>query len=82
MTPWHRYWLIWFLVSFFAFLGPEVYALCTNWRNTLSAAVWSLEKFRTGQPVVQWSAGHFLFTGAFALTFLWLLGHFGWGMWR
>jgi hypothetical protein len=30
------YWPIWILVLFAAFLGPEIYALVTNVKNTLS----------------------------------------------
>jgi hypothetical protein len=55
----HRYWLIWACITFGTFIVPEVYALVTNWRNTLSASVWDMERFRTGQPLYQWSAGAF-----------------------
>lgn len=79
---WKLYWLIWAALGFIAFLGPEIYALCTNWRNTLSNFVWTAEKFSPGQPVNQWSAFHFLFMGVFTLTTAWLIGHFGWGLWR
>jgi hypothetical protein len=60
----------------------EIYALCTDWRRTLSAAVWHFEHFRAGQPVTQWSAAHFLFIGVLFLTDVWLLGHFALGWWR
>lgn len=79
---WHRYWLIWFLVAFAAFLGPEVYALCTNWRNTLSESIWEAERFVPGQSLEKWNAFHFLFAGAFLLVSVWLFGHFIFGLWR
>jgi hypothetical protein len=81
-SGWSLYWLVWFTGSFALFLGPEIYALCTDWQRTLSAAVWRLEAFRQGEPIPQWSAGHLLFIGAFALTFAWLTMHFGFGWWR
>ncbi len=78
------YWLWWFILTFPAgFLIPEAIALARRRdQDTLSHAVWTLEHFRTGQPVMQWSAGHFLFTSTFILLTLWLIGHFGWGLWR
>lgn len=82
MQAWYRFWLIWFLVSFGTFLSAEIYALCTNWRHTLSAAVWHFERFQPGQPLNQWSAAHFLFIGVLLLTDIWLLGHFAMGWWR
>lgn len=87
MTPlrptWgHAYWSIWAVAVFLSFIVPEVYALVTNWRNTLSASVWDLERFRTGQPIYQWSAGHLLFVGLMAVLFVWLSGHFALGWWR
>lgn len=78
----HRYWEIWAAVTFLTFIGPEVFALVTNWRNTLSAAIWDMERFRTGQPLYQWSAGHFLFGCAFLTIVIWLSGHFLFGFWR
>ena len=78
MTWGKWWWPLWFLL----FLGPEVFALKTNWRNTLSAWVWNFEKFRPGQPIEQWSASHLLFIGSFAVLCFWLFGHFGLGWWR
>lgn len=78
----HLYWLIWFILSFGSFLVREIWALCTNWRDTLSAAIWSLEDFRQGQPISGWSSSHLLFMGLFVLIFGWLVMHFGFGWWR
>lgn len=83
MSTWgHRYWLIWSIFTFLTFIVPEVYALCTNWRNTLSASVWDMEHFVPGQTFVHWTALHFLFIGMLIVTDLWLIGHFGFGIWR
>lgn len=78
------YWLWWFILAVpIGFLIPETVALVRGRdQDTLSYAVWNLEHFRTGQPVADWNAFHFLFIGTFGLIALWLLGHFGWGKWR
>jgi hypothetical protein len=78
----HVYWSVWAIGSFVTFIAPEVYALATNWRNTLSSSVWDFERFRTGQPIYQWSAGHFLFVLLLLVIDVWLLGHFAFGIWR
>lgn len=79
-----RYWLWWFIVTFpVGFLIPEVTALARRRsQDTLSYAIWSMEKFQRGQHVAQWTAAHFLFIGVFILLTLWLIGHFGFGIWR
>jgi hypothetical protein len=80
----NRYWLWWFIITFpVGFLIPEGYALATahpEW--TLSYAVWNLEHFQAGQSPLQWNFAHFAFTAVFSLITLWLIGHFGWGLWR
>lgn len=81
LHAWHVYWLIWFAVAFLTFLIPEVWALATNPRRTLSWAVWSMEKLVPGQSVWAWHAAHLIFTGILILLFLWLIGHFGFGIW-
>lgn len=85
MRPIHLFWLCWFLASVGTFLGVETWGLVTGKGRTLSEAIWALEKFRTGQPVGQWSAGHFLFLGFWLLVefiWIWLAGHFLFGRWR
>lgn len=76
-----HYWLAWAVVTFLAFLGPEVYALVTNWRNTLSAQVWRMLTVQAGQPIGQWSAGHFWFAGIYVTATVWLGGHFLFRFW-
>lgn len=73
------YWLSWIL----AFIVPESVALLTGHpERTLSYMIWNLEHFRSGQPIWQWNAWHLLFMGFFLTLCVWLLGHFGWGIWR
>lgn len=79
---WGLYWLIWFAVACATFLGPEIYALATNWRNTLSNAIWHAEKLVPGQGIGQWTFAHLMFIGVLGLVFVWLLGHFALGWWR
>lgn len=83
MTGWHRYWLIWFLLAFTAFLIPEVYCLVKGNGGTLSESVWWLEGWRHGMTDAtfdnpwNWTAGHFLFAGVFnTVVVLWLNIHF------
>lgn len=79
-----RYWMWWFILAFpVSFLIPEAIALMRGRpEDTLSAAVWRLEQLVPGQPPTGWSAFHILFTGTFIVVTLWLVGHFGWGIWR
>ena len=78
-----HYWSYYLLVAFLLFIIPETIALATRRpENTLSEYIWRFEKLSLDQPVTQWSATHLLFAGAFTLTALWLIGHFGWGIWR
>ncbi len=79
-----RYWLVWFIIAFpVGFLIPEVWALAKGRpEDTLSAAIWRMEQLVPGQPVWQWNAAHLLFTSTFIVLVVWLVGHFGWGLWR
>jgi hypothetical protein len=81
VTGWHRYWLIWFVVSFLAFAIPEGIALFTDWRNTLSASIWDLEGLVPGQPLDKWGTAHVLIGGMLALILIWLIGHLVLGIW-
>lgn len=79
-----RYWLAWFILTFpIGFLIPETIAIVRNrTQDTLSGAIWALEKLQPGQGITRWTAFHLLFTGVFVLLTLWLIGHFGFGWWR
>lgn len=76
---WSFYWIIvWFGVLF---LGPEIWALKNDPRNTLSYQVWHLEGFGlTGlaQNPLHWSFAHYVV----AAGVVWLVGHFVFGLWR
>lgn len=75
-----RYWAIWFAAAFGTFIVPETIALIRNrTQDTLSGAIWAMEKLQPGQGITKWTFGHFAFTGVFLLAALWLAGHFGWG---
>ena len=81
--PMTRYWAIWFALAFGTFIVPETIALATGHpERTLSGAIWRMEALKAGEPVTGWTFAHFAFTSVFALTTLWLIGHFGFGWWR
>ncbi|MEA5453313.1 hypothetical protein SPF06_01125 [Sinomonas sp. JGH33] len=82
MTRWQVYWSIWACGSFLTFLGPEIYALCTNVENTLSFTVWDLEGGQPGDPITKWTSTHVLFGGVLTVVLLWLIGHLVFGVWR
>jgi hypothetical protein len=82
VRPVYIFWLCWFSVSFVTFLAAEIWGLVTGKGRTLSEAIWHLERFRTGQPIGQWSVGHYWFVAGFFVLSLWLLFHFGFGDWR
>lgn len=78
-----RYWTWWAILSLLAFLIPEFWMLAAHRpQDTLSANVWRAEDFLPGQDVMHWSAIHFLLIAVLLLLDIWLLGHFGWGLWR
>lgn len=79
-----HYWLWYVLAAFVAFIVPELYALASGHpENTLSAQVWRLEGILNRNfPLVQWTAVHFLLGGVFIVAFIWLIGHFTFGIWR
>jgi hypothetical protein len=85
-TPWNFwswYWLILCGAWFVGFCAVEFPMIATgHGENTLSAQVWRLEGFLPGQSVIDWGAAHFLIGGALIVVFLWLIGHFVWGLWR
>lgn len=82
MTGWHRYWLIWFTVSFTAFIIPELVAVFTvGAPGTLSGTIWDLEGLVPGQPLDKWGTAHVLIGGFLTLVFIWLIGHLALGIW-
>jgi hypothetical protein len=81
---WHLYWAVWFATAMVTFLVPELYAIFSgNDQNTLSFAVWALEGKTVGNPdPLTWNFAHAAFTSSFIILVVWLIGHFGWGIWR
>lgn len=52
MITWGRqYWPFYIIFTAGLFLGPEIYALLTNWRNTLSQYSWNELHVNPGIPV-------------------------------
>lgn len=80
----NRYWLGWFLFLLVSFLIPEVYSLVVHRpQGTLSDTIWRLEGEQpNGTFQLRWNAFHFLFIGELVLIDVWLICHFGWGLFR
>ena len=76
------YWPTWLLVLLFGFLPAEIYALCTDWGNSLSAWVWRALKIAKNESWTSWSAADFLTFGAWLVLVTWLTGHFFFGRFR
>ena len=77
-----HYWQTWLVGWFVSFITFEMYQITNGHpENTLSAAVWHWLGVVKGQPISQWSFLHFIVIGLMALTFGWLIGHFGWMDW-
>lgn len=80
----HAYWTTWFFLWFTTFIIPELIAVFSGHdENTLSFAVWDMEgkTLGNGNPLT-WSFPHVAFTSVFIVLVIWLIGHFGWGIWR
>ena len=75
MTGWQWYWLCWLLAGFAV---PEMIALVTNVRNTLSYTVWGWFGVQEGVPISHWTFLHFLLMA----FMVWLAFHFVLGIWR
>jgi len=76
------YWPSWLLVSVAAFLGPEIFALVTDWRDTLSNWVWTVLKISGHESMAAWNATDYLVFGCWLVLVTWLTGHFFYGIWR
>jgi hypothetical protein len=73
---WGSWWWPTFLIgTFAAFITPEIYALVTNWRNTLSAYAWLDEP---GRYTWEW----YLSLGLWLAFAVWITGHIWWSTWR
>lgn len=77
------YWRWWAIVTVTSFLVAEVWMLVAGRpQDTLSANVWRWEQFLPGQSVMHWTFVHFAFIAILVLLDIWLIGHFGWGLWH
>jgi hypothetical protein len=77
------YWWLWAVTSGAFFLAPEIWALASGHPEaTLSAWIWRMEDFLPDQQIWHWNAFHLLFIAMLLVLDVWLLGHFGWGLWR
>lgn len=74
MNGWTAYWAFWL---FGGFLGPELYAVFTNPKNTLSWQVWRLEG-----PLNRWGFDHYAVSVLVVGLAVFLVGHFVWGIFR
>lgn len=69
------YWPLWMVVVSVSLLGPEIYALSSDSRNTLSDWVWVKLQVTTTQQL-PWTAAHFLVFGGWLTLTVWLTWHF------
>ena len=70
------YWPAFLVAQTMLFLGPEIYALIDNWRNTLSNWVWTSLNITKNESMSQWSATDFLLFGVWIVVVTWLTFHF------
>ena len=77
-----RYWIIWSIVMVATFAVPEFWAILTGHpQNTFSETLWRGEHLGSANPL-KWTFVHLMVTTATLTTLGWLVGHFGWGLWR
>jgi hypothetical protein len=81
MTAWQWYWASVGMLIVVLVVPAELYALCTNVKNTASWSVWDLEQFVPGGHAA-WTWTHWLVGGFFFVLFLWLALHFMFGILR
>ena len=76
MTWGKTYWPIFLIVTSLAFLGPEIYALVTNFRNTLSDyARYELNITTPHEAFTAHSAAWLLTLGVWLVIAFWLTFH-------
>jgi len=76
MTWGRTYWAVYLIVAALAFLGPEIYALCTNFKNTLSDyARYELNVTTPAQAFNTHTAAWLLTLGAWLVVTFWLTFH-------
>lgn len=70
------YWPVFLLVALAAFLGPEIYALATGGKNSLSDWVWRVLVITEREPVLEWSSTDYLVFGCWMVLVSWVTMHF------
>lgn len=63
-------------------LGPEAYALATDWRNTLSYWFWTLLRVQYGAAISTRSFAWYATLVIYAGLVVWLGGHLWFKWWR
>lgn len=78
VTAWGWYWL----AILGLILGPELYWIAVNARNTISDQIWSLEQLTPAHPLdfATWTPLHWAIAAIVWGLFAWLSVHlpFGW----
>lgn len=78
----YMYWPWYLAATALAFLVPEIYALFTNPRNTLSDYAWhELGVSLSAKPAIH-GAAWFLTQGVFILIAMWLVFHIWYAKYR
>jgi hypothetical protein len=81
-ATWGRwYWPLWNVVVIVSILGPEIYALITNVRNTNSYWVWHVLNVQEPLNPFTWSAAHLLVMLVWLGLGGWLTGHYFFRLW-
>lgn len=80
LTWLNAYWALWLV----AFIVPEMWAVFTAPRYTLSDTVWAIENVNLQSPFdfQMWTDVHWLIAGVVWLLFLWLSLHIPFGLFR
>lgn len=77
-----KYWVSWLLAAFLTFIVPELWAIVSGHpEKTLSAVIWRAERLGSGNPL-HWTFIHLMVTIVLFVGLGWLVGHFGWGIWK
>lgn len=76
MTWGNWYWPTWLAFNLFSLMGPETYALITNWKNTFSDWVWNALGVTTATGFSTGSAAWYLTLGGWITVMSWLTWHF------
>ncbi|HEY3718358.1 MAG TPA: hypothetical protein VGL39_27865 [Jatrophihabitantaceae bacterium] len=82
MTWGRHYWPFALLAVLLIILGPEIYALATNWENSLSYWVWTQLRVQDGEPLGAHSVLWFFTLVAYLGLVGWLGPHLWLKWWR